>query len=159
MNKKLLIVISFLFALSISSMSRAEDLSYLSVRHVTASQDYEAVLSLDNTVCLQVSDVSSVQVVGSDILIESQQMDQLPCIFIPPIVAYEKTAFIGSLAPGQYTVVWSQPGAFSFSTSFDASQNLNRIPANSPWALLLLVFGVLVFARFSIRSRKLLTSR
>ncbi|MBT8353796.1 MAG: hypothetical protein KJO60_04680 [Desulfofustis sp.] len=141
---------SLLIVLSFGSQALADD-SVLSVRQLP-DQTYEAVLSLDSTICVQVNPASSVQVVGSEILIESPSSEQLPCIFIPPIVYYEVTALIGELAPGNYTVTWSQPGAFSWSISY-LVRSASPIPSSSLWSLLLLIVGVLVFVRQSFYSR------
>lgn len=117
---KALVNVCALIALFISISAYADD-SVLTVRQLPGTQNYEAVLSLDSSVCVQVNQDSSVTVAGSEVTIVSPWIEQLPCIFIPPITYYEITAFIGYLAPGNYTVTWSQPEAFSWSTSLAAS--------------------------------------
>lgn len=118
------------------------DPDYLSVRKVDFDGGYEAVLSLDTSLCIQVNTVSSVQITGFEVLIESEWSEPIPCVFFPEIIPYEKTAYIGELAPGRYTVTWNQAGNFSFSTSFSTP---TPIPATSTWSLLLLIFAFLVF--------------
>ena len=153
MNVKLIAAISFFFLLSTTSFAQ-DDSEYLSVRQLPNSESYEAVLSLDSTVCVQVNPETSVTVVGSEVTIESPWIEQFPCIFIPPVVYYEITAYIGYLAPGKYTVTWSQPEAFSWSTLAVISET-GAIPVNALWALLLLTLGVLAVAHFTpyLRSR------
>lgn len=109
-----------LTALFIGSTASADEL-VLTVRHATNTQDYEAVLSHDGSVCVQISPASSVQVRDSGVIIESPLLEQLPCILVPPITPVEVTAYIGELAPGNYTVTWSQPEAFSLSTAMETS--------------------------------------
>lgn len=149
----MIVIISFLFLLCASSLAQ-DDSEYLSVRQLPNSETYEAVLSLDSTVCVQVNPETSVTVVGSEVTVESPWIEQFPCIFIPPVVYYEITAYIGYLALGEYTVTWTQTDTFSWSTLAVISE-LGAILVNSPWALLLLVLGVLGVAHFtpSFRAR------
>jgi hypothetical protein len=149
MNVRWLFLISFFSVLCVSSFAQS-DSDYLTVRQMPGSQAYEAVLTLDNSVCVQVNAVSSVQIVGSEVLIESQWNEQLPCIAIPPIITYEKTAYIGDLAPGRYTVTWNQEENFSWSTSLFVP---GPIPSSSPWALLLLILGILAIVHPVVRSK------
>lgn len=140
-----------ILCLTVFSIAANAGSDYLSVRQLPDGK-YEAVLSLNSKICVQVNPASSVQINGSEILIVSPPKEQLPCIFVPPITYYEETAYIGDLARGNYTVTWSQEGAFSWSTSF-AADRASAIPSNSLWSLLMLIFSVLAVAMLVIRSR------
>jgi len=119
-NRLLLASIPLLICFSFPAHSESE---YLSIRP-TPDRAFEAVLSLNTGVCIDVQPVEPVDVTGSDILIESTPTDPLPCIGtpVPPIVYYEKTAYIGELAPGQYTVTWNQTGNFNLTASVTVSE-------------------------------------
>lgn len=122
----------------------------LSVRYSSNLQGYEAVLTYDDSTCVIVNDAISVEVIDyEEVLIESPWSEQLPCIVIPPISTYEKTAFIGHLEPGPYKVTWTQPDNFTRSIEFIAP---GIVPIDAPWALLVLTFGVLGTAIFALRS-------
>src|SRR5665811_140217 len=85
---------------------------------------FEAVLSLNTKQCIDVKPVELVEVIDSDILVESTPWEMPPCIGtpIPPFFDYEKTAYIGELAPGQYTITWNQTGSFTMSASVTVSE-------------------------------------
>jgi hypothetical protein len=146
-NKTLFFALFFVF-LFISNLSIADD-EELTIRHLP-NGNYEAVLSLNTGMCIQVNPASSVQVVGSEVLVESPSSVQIPCVFFPQIFYYEMTALIGELAPGQYHVTWTQPDNFSWSTSYDVRPP-SKIPTSSLWSLLLLVLGVVAVAFSAIR--------
>jgi len=115
---------------------------------------YEAVLSLNSSICVQVNPASSVQVDGFNILVVSPTRAQLPCIFIPPITYYEMTALVGELAPGKYSVTWDQPENFSWSTTYIV-KGPGAIPSSSTWSLILLVLGVFVVAGLTFRLKSI----
>ena len=154
MMRRVALIAFLLFSPFLSTLSHA-DSDYLSVRPVTVGSGYEAVLSLDTSMCIQVNEVSSVQVTGFEILIESEWSEPIPCAFFPEVHPYEKTARIGELNPGSYTVTWSQEGLFSWSTLFSTSTPL---PSTSTWALLLLIFALLVFVYPVLRKKTPLLS-
>ncbi len=144
-----------LFVLSVAAMlltnlSFADD-DELTLR-LLSSRNYEVVLSLNSTMCVQVNPASSVQVDGFNILVVSPTREQFPCIFVPPITYYEMTAPVGELAPGEYSVTWDQPDNFSWSTTYIVKEP-GAIPSSSTWSLILLGLGVLVVAGLALRPK------
>jgi len=112
-------LLPLLVCLAFPAHSQSE---YLSIRP-TPDQAFEAVLSLNTGLCIVVQPVESVEVTGSEILIESKPYEMPPCIgtIPPPTYDYERTAYIGELSPGQYTVTWNQAGSFNLSASVTVS--------------------------------------
>ncbi len=141
-------LVSCLIAMLLSSSAWADE-PELWVRQLS-NGTYEAVLSLNSFICVQVNAASSVQVDAFEILIESPTTEQFPCVHRPPIVYYELTAAIGELVPGNYTVTWNQPGNFSWSTTF-LVKGPAAIPSSSIWSLALLILGLLVLTPRAFR--------
>ena len=110
--------------------------------------EYEAVINYDTDIfCfVTVSPASSVEIVGFEVLIESPEHAIPPiCIEpIPPIQYYEEVAHIGSLDPGQYTVYWTQPRAFTLSTTLRVGDA--RIPSSSAWSISVIILSILAIA-------------
>lgn len=155
MNVKLIVIISFLFLLCASSVTQAGS-QQLSTRQLP-SGEYEAVITYSNQdYCfIIVNSPSSIQVIEYDVLITSPGPDIITCIGkAPPEILYEKTALIGELAPGKYTVTWNQDRSFSLSTLLGVGvSGESPIPSSSTWALILLFLGVLAVAHLSLRLR------
>ena len=149
MLTKVALVSFLLISPFLSSLSHAAP-GTLSVRPVTLGGGYEAVLSLETKMCIEVNTVSSVQITGFEVLIESEWSEQHPCTFFPGNHPYERIAHIGELAPGRYTVTWNQEGNFSWNTTFSTAAPL---PSGSTWSLLFLVFALLVFV-FPVLQKK-----
>jgi hypothetical protein len=133
-----------------SSFAHAES-SYLTVRHLD-SQDYEAVLTIDVRICVEVGDVVSVDVSDLNVRIESAWREQVPCIIVPPVNSHEVTAYIGPLAPGEFIVTWDQPEAISQSIIYEVDGH-SPIPSSSFWSLLLLTLGVVAVGRLALKTR------
>jgi len=118
------------------------------------NKEYEAVItfsSLDYCI-VEVNTPSDIQISTSEVLIESPEGVVLCIGKAPPEVIIEETANIGYLEPGNYTVSWTQGRNFSLSTQLLVSRpDVNPIPLGSPWALILLVFGILAVVRPALR--------
>jgi len=152
-----LLLISLLGAFLISGLAHATS-HVLTVRQLPNSA-YEAVINYDSSDFCDptVNSASSIQIVGFEVLIESPPLNAITCITpVPPTIFYEKTANIGVLAAGNYTVSWVQPESFSLTTPFiasgSASQAPSAIPSSSPWSILLLVLCVLAVAHMTTRA-------
>jgi hypothetical protein len=158
MSVKFLVIFSLLFLLCTNSFAQIEpDQFALSVRQLP-SGEYEAVMIYGTDVfCfLAVTPASSVEIVGSEVTIKSPESDEpIYCITPPPPYQFfEETALIGELGPGNYTVSWIQPEAFSLSIPLRVGvPGDSPIPSNSTWALALLILGVLAVAHFTPRLR------
>lgn len=147
---KLLFLVSLFVGLVASGSAHAGS-HVLTVRQLPGAE-YEAVVTYDNNSFCDptVNPASSVQVVGFEVKIESPGLDPILCITpTPPIIVFEVTTHIGHLAPGNYTVSWTQPNSFSLSTSLLATGSaFSEVPSTSNWALILLLLGIyLVGAR------------
>jgi len=156
MNVKWLVMVSLLFALSFSAFAQTASDSYILTVRQLPNSEYEAVINYDNSghCFVIVTPASSVEVIGSNITIQSPEAENpVYCIGpVPPIIEYEETALIGELPPGNYTVTWVQSQAFSLSTQLDAD-GYSPIPSTSAWALILLILGVLAVALTTLRTR------
>lgn len=117
------LVCASLLTLLFFSFPAYSDSEYLSIRPLP-DHTFEAVLSLNTRQCITVKPVESVEVVDSEILVESTPFEPLPCVGLlrGTTVDYEVTAYIGELAPGQYTVTWNQTGSFTMSASVTVSE-------------------------------------
>lgn len=152
-----LLFCSVIFVMFFSSYTQADPERYVLTVRQLPNDEYEAVVSYnDDWYCfLAVTPASSVEINGFEIIIKSPLSDQpIYCLGpVPPINYFEETAYIGDLAPGNYTVTWDQPEAFSLSTSFEVD-GYSPIPSSSLWSLLLLGLGVLVVANSTLRHRR-----
>lgn len=156
MKFRLIVVLSCLFLLCTSSVAQDGSENYVLTVRKLPNAEYEAVISYDTDVfCfLAVTPAASVEVIGSEVRIVSPVSDKPIYCFTPPPPYYyfEETALIGDLAPGNYTVTWVQPEAFSLSTPLGVGlSGESSIPSNSTWALFLLILGILAVAHFSPR--------